>query len=144
MNCASNTNKLIFSKRKKKEYKLKWRKELESNIRDSEQLWLNVKKFTTKTRQVSDILDEQQLEHFEKVLDVGGMKQDTDDETSPSGTTRSNRNSYSEDDLLNSDISPQKVNEPTDQLKANKAAGLDSSSFETLFDKIILFSCANL
>ena len=78
------------------------------------------------------------------MLDVGGMKQDTDDETSPSGTTRSNRNSYSEDDLLNSDISPQKVNEPTDQLKANKAAGLDSSSFETLFDKIILFSCANL
>ena len=72
------------------------------------------------------------------------MKQDTDDETSPSCTTKRNRNSYSEDDLLNSDISPQEVTESADQLKANKAEGLDSSGSQTLFDKIILFSCANV
>ena len=52
---------------KEKEYKLKCRKELESNIGDPKQFWRNIKKFTTKTRQVSDISDEQWLEHFESV-----------------------------------------------------------------------------
>ena len=65
---------------------------------------------------------EQWLEHFEKVFDVKGMEQDTDDEMSSSYTTESNRNSYAENDSLNSDISPQEVTESTDHLKANKAA----------------------
>ena len=55
---------------KEKEYKLKCRKELESNIGDPKQFWRSIKKFTLKTRQVSDISDEQWLEHFEKVFDV--------------------------------------------------------------------------
>ena len=52
---------------KEKEYKLKCRKELESYIGDPKQFWRNIKKFTTKPRQVSDISDEQWLEHFESV-----------------------------------------------------------------------------
>ena len=83
---------------------------------------------------MSDISDEQWLEHFEKVFDVKGMAQDTDDEMS-SYTTESNRHSYAEDDFLNSDISPQEVTGSIDHLKANKAAGLDrhySRGFQTL------------
>ena len=127
---------------KEKEYKLKCRKELESNIGDPKQFWRNIKKFTTKTRQVSDISDEQWLEHFEKVFDVKGMEQDTDDEISSSYTTESNRNSCAEDDSLNSDISPQEVTESIDHLKANKAAGLDGiipEVFKHSCDKIVPF-----
>jgi len=51
--------------------------------------------------------------------------QDTDDEMSSSYTTESNRNSSAEDNALNSDISPLEVTEFIDNLKANKAAGLD-------------------
>ena len=120
MSCASNTNNYLLTK--EKEYKLKCRKDLESNIGDPKQFWRSVKKFTTKNRQESDISDEQWLEHFEKVFDVKGMEQDTDDEMSSSYTTESNRNSYAENDSLNSDISPQEVTESTDHLKANKAA----------------------
>ena len=47
----------------------------ESNIGDPKPFWRNIKKFTTKTRQVSDISDEQWLEHFKKVFDVKGMEQ---------------------------------------------------------------------
>ena len=127
---------------KEKEYKLKCRKELGSNIGDPKQFWRNIKKFTTKTRQVSDISDEQWLEHFEKVFDVKGMGQDTDDEMSSSYTTESNRNSSAEDDSLNSDISPQEVIESIDHLKANKAAGLDGiipEVFKHSCDKIVPF-----
>ena len=127
---------------KEKEYKLKCRKELESNIRDPKQFWRNVKKFTTKTRQVSDTSDEQWLEHFKRVFDVKGMEQDTGDEMSSSYTTESNRNSYAEDDFLNSDIRPQEVTESIDHLKANKVAGLDGiipEVFKHSCDKIIPF-----
>ena len=51
---------------KEKEYKLKCRKELESNICDPKQFWGNVKKFTAKNRQVGDISDEKWLEHLKK------------------------------------------------------------------------------
>ena len=133
MSCESNINIYI---------KLKCRKELESNIGDPKQFWRNIKKFTTKTRQVSDISDEQWLEHFEKVFDVKGMGQDTDDEMSSPYTTESNRNSSAEDDSLNSDISPQEVTESIDHLKANKAAGLDGiipKVFKHSCDKIVPF-----
>ena len=91
---------------------------------------------------MSDISDEQWLEHFEKVFDVKGMEQDTDDEISSSYTTESNRNSCAEDDSLNSDISPQEVTESIDHLKANKAAGLDGiipEVFKHSGDKIVPF-----
>ena len=117
---------------KEKEYKLKCRKELESNIGDPKQFWRNIKKCTTKTRQRSD----------EKVFDVKGMEQDTDDEMSSSYTTESDRNSCAEDDSLNSDISPQEVTESIDHLKANKAAGLDGiipQVFKNSCDKIVPF-----
>ena len=126
---------------KEKEYKPKCRKGLQNNIGDPKQLWRNIKKFTTKTRQVSDISDEQRLEHFEKVLDVEVLEQDTDAEMS-SSYTESKRNSYAEDDSLNSDISPQEVTESIDHLKVNKAAGLDGiipEVFKHSCDKIIPF-----
>ena len=91
---------------------------------------------------MSVISDEQRLEHFEKVLDIKGMEQDTDDEMSSSCTTESNRNSYAEADSLNSGIGLQEVTESIDQLKANKAAGLDgiiSEVFKHSCDKIIPF-----
>ena len=127
---------------KEKEYKPKCRKGLQNNIGDPKQFWRNIKKFATKTRQVSDISDEQRLEHFEKVLNVEGLEQDTDDEMSSSYTTESKRYSYAEDDSLNSDISPQEVTESIDHLKANKAAGLDGiipEVFKHSCDKIIPF-----
>ena len=96
---------------------------------------------------MSDISDEQWLEHFEKVFDVKGMEQDTDDEMSFSYTTESNRNSYAEDDSLNSDISPQEVTESIGHLKANKAAGLDGiipEVLNTLVTKLYLFLCTFL
>ena len=55
---------------KEKEYKLKCRKELESNICDPKQFWRNVKKFTAKkikikiNKQVGDISDVKWLENF--------------------------------------------------------------------------------
>ena len=79
------------------------------------------------------------------MFDVKGMEQDTDDEMSSSYTTESNRNSYAEDDSLNSDISPQEVAESTDHLKAKKAAGLDGiipEVFKHSCDKNCTFSCA--
>ena len=91
---------------------------------------------------MSDISGEQWLEHFEKVFDVKGREQDTDDEMSSSYTTERNRNSCAEDDSLNSDISPQEVTESTDYLKANKAAGLDGiipEVFKHSCDKIVPF-----
>ena len=127
---------------KEKEYKPKCRKGLQNNIGDPKQFWRNIKKFATKTRQVSDISDEQRLEHFDKVLNVEGLEQDTDDEMSSSYTTESKRYSYAEDDSLNSDISPQEVTESIDHLKANKAAGLDGiipEVFKHSCDKIIPF-----
>ena len=51
---------------KEKEYKPKCRKGLQNSIGDPKQFWRNIKKFATKTRQVSDISDEQLLEHFDK------------------------------------------------------------------------------
>ena len=122
----------------RKQYKLKCRKEVESNIGDPKQFWRNIKKFTTKTRQVSDISDEQWLEHFERVFDVKGMEQDTDDEMSSSYTTESNRNSYAEDDFMNSDIRPQEVTESIDHLKVNKY-GIIPEVFKHSCDKIIPF-----
>ena len=76
---------------------------------------------------------------------VKGMEQETDDEMSSSDTTESNRNSYAEDDSLNSDISPQEVTESIDHLKANKAARLDGiipEVFKHSCDKIVPFLCA--
>ena len=87
---------------------------------------------------MSDISDEQWLEHFEKVFDV----KDTDDEMSSSYTTESDRNSCAEDDSLNSDISPQEVTKSIDHLKANKAAGLDGiipEVFKHSCDKTVSF-----
>ena len=78
---------------------------------------------------------------------VKGMEQETDDEMSSSYTTESNRNSYAEDDSLNSDISPKEVTESIDHLKANKAAGLDRISqrlSNTLVTKLYLFLCTFL
>ena len=69
------------------------------------------------------------------MFDVKGMEQDTDDEMSSSYTTESNRNSYAEDDSLNSDISPQEVAESTDHLKAKKSGRTRwhySRGFQTL------------
>ena len=75
---------------------------------------------------------------------VKGMEQETDDEMSSSYTTESNRNSYAEDDFLNSDISPQDVTESTDHLKAKKAAGIDGIIPEVLrhFCDNYTLSCA--
>ena len=76
------------------------------------------------------------------MFDVKDREQGTDDEMSSSYTTESNRNSYAEDDSLKSYISPQKVTESIDHLKANKAAGLDGiipEVFKHSCDKILPF-----
>ena len=85
---------------KEKEYKLKRRKELESNKCDPKQFWRNVKKFTAKNRQVGDISDEKWLEHFQKVFDVNSVEQGSDTNTCSLHTLEINWNSCTEDDLF--------------------------------------------
>ena len=77
---------------------------------------------------------------------VNGIEQDTDDEKPASCITESNRNNYTEDGFLNSDISPQEVTEARDHLKANMAAGLDGIIPEvfTLITELYLFLCTAL
>lgn len=110
---------------KEKDYKLKCRKELESNVRNSTKFWGTIKKFRTKTRQVNDISDDQWLEHFKKVFDANTVEQEADVEIIFSTIAPSDQNSSMEDDILNSDITFQEVTESILHLKANKAAGAD-------------------
>ena len=95
---------------KEKEHKLTCRKELESNICDPKQFWRNVKKFNAKKRQVGDISDEKWLQRFKKVFDVNSVEQGSDANTCSLHTLEINWNSCTEDDFLNSDISPKRSN----------------------------------
>ena len=89
-------------------------------------------------RQVSDISDEKWLE----VFDVNSVKQSSNANTCSLHTLEINWNSCTEDDFLNSDISPKEVTEAIHLAKANKAAGPDGiipEVYKHAGDKIIPF-----
>ena len=85
------------------------KKKLESNVCDPKQFWRNVKKFTAKKRQVGDISDEKWLQRVKKVFDVNSVEQGSDANTCSLHTLEIKWKSWTEDDLLNSDISPKEV-----------------------------------
>ena len=60
-----------------------------------------------------------------KMFDVNRVEQESDANTCSLHTLEINWNSYTEDDYLNSNISPKEVTEAIHHLKANKAAGPD-------------------
>ena len=59
------------------------------------------------------------------MFDVNSVEQRGDTNTCSLHTLEMNWNSCTEDDFLNSDISPKEVTEAIHHLKANKAAGPD-------------------
>ena len=76
------------------------------------------------------------------MFDVNSVKQSSNANTFSLHTLEINWNSCTEDDFLNSDISPKEVTEAIYHLKANKAAGPDGiipEVYKHAGDKIIPF-----